>query len=309
MSTEGAAATAGSLLRAAREAQGLHIAALAASIKVSPRKLEALEGDRYDELAGRTFTRALAQSVCRALRIDPQPVLELLPAPDTVELDNVTGGLNAPYRERGSREDQGLAATAQRSLLWAGIGLLIAALVTYLVPGSWLRSAGDPPALAASAAAPGAAPGPVASAPAGAAMSSGAASAASPGSASAAPNASDAAVATSAPGTGAAPPAIAASGPAAALTLNRDAPASPTLPAEGPLRLSATSAAWVEVRDAGGNVVFSRTLQPGESAGVGGATPLRLVIGNAAAVQVSFRGQPVDLAPSTRVNVARLELN
>ena len=34
--------SAGALLRAARQAQGLHIAALAASIKVSQRKLELL---------------------------------------------------------------------------------------------------------------------------------------------------------------------------------------------------------------------------------------------------------------------------
>ena len=70
---------AGALLRAARERQGLHIAALAAAIKVSQRKLEALEADRFDELPDATFTRALAQTVCRQLKIDPKPVLERLP--------------------------------------------------------------------------------------------------------------------------------------------------------------------------------------------------------------------------------------
>ena len=54
--------SAGALLRAAREKQGLHIAALAASIKVTPRKLDALEHDRWDELPDATFTRALAQA-------------------------------------------------------------------------------------------------------------------------------------------------------------------------------------------------------------------------------------------------------
>ena len=44
------ARSAGALLREAREAQGLHIAALAASIKVAAAKLEALEADRFDEL-------------------------------------------------------------------------------------------------------------------------------------------------------------------------------------------------------------------------------------------------------------------
>ena len=73
--------SAGRLLREAREAQGLHIAALAAAIKVAPRKLELLEADRFDELPDATFTRALAQTVCRALKIDPAPVLALLPPP------------------------------------------------------------------------------------------------------------------------------------------------------------------------------------------------------------------------------------
>ena len=56
------ARTAGAMLRAARERQGLHIAALAASIKVPPAKLEALEAGRYEALtdstvAARTLTR------------------------------------------------------------------------------------------------------------------------------------------------------------------------------------------------------------------------------------------------------------
>ena len=54
------APSAGRLLREAREKQGLHIAALAAAIKVSPKKLELLESDRFDELPDATFTRALA---------------------------------------------------------------------------------------------------------------------------------------------------------------------------------------------------------------------------------------------------------
>ena len=63
--------SAGRLLREARERQGLHIAALAAAIKVAPKKLELLEADRFDALPDATFTRALAQTVCRALKIDP----------------------------------------------------------------------------------------------------------------------------------------------------------------------------------------------------------------------------------------------
>ena len=58
-------------LSEAREAAGLHIAALAAALKVPVRKLEALEAGRYEELPDLTFARALASSACRQLRIDP----------------------------------------------------------------------------------------------------------------------------------------------------------------------------------------------------------------------------------------------
>ena len=72
------ATTAGRLLREARERQGLHIVALAAMIKVAPKKLEMLEADRLDALPDATFARALAQTVCRALKVDAGPVLALL---------------------------------------------------------------------------------------------------------------------------------------------------------------------------------------------------------------------------------------
>ena len=72
--------------------------------------------------------------------------------------------------------------------------------------------------------------------------------------------------------------------------------------------LRATDATWVEVIDAGGQVLVQRLLQPGESLGLDGKLPFKLKIGNAAATQLQFRGQGVDLAPVTRDNVARLEL-
>ena len=39
-----------------------------------------------------------------------------------------------------------------------------------------------------------------------------------------------------------------------------------------------------------------------------GVPPLDLVIGNAGDVSVSYRGEPIDLVPYTRQNVARLTL-
>jgi cytoskeleton protein RodZ len=72
--------------------------------------------------------------------------------------------------------------------------------------------------------------------------------------------------------------------------------------------LRANDASWVEVVDAGGQVLVQRLMQPGESLGLNGTLPFKLKIGNAAGTQLQFRGQGVDLAAHTRDNVARLEL-
>ena len=80
----------------AREAAGLHVAALAVSLKVPVRKLEALEEDRYDLLTDAVFVRALASSICRTLKIDPQPVLDRLPQTTAPRLAQDSDGINAP---------------------------------------------------------------------------------------------------------------------------------------------------------------------------------------------------------------------
>src|SRR5687767_15686536 len=90
--------TAGVLLRRAREAAGLHVAALAVALKVPVRKLEALEEDRYDLLTDAVFVRALASSVCRTLKIDPQPVLDRLPQTTVPRLARDVDSINAPFR-------------------------------------------------------------------------------------------------------------------------------------------------------------------------------------------------------------------
>lgn len=285
MSSERTAATAGGLLRAAREKQGLHIAALAASIKVSPRKLEALEADRYDELSGGAFTRALAQSVCRALRVDAAPVLALLPPPDAAALDHVTGTLNAPFRERPSRDDTGMAIQVQRLLIGGALVLMIAAAALVLAPNGWWRGEAAAPANVVSATVPVQTPTIPAAAPA--------------------PVASPiAAAAASAP----APTPSAAAPTQVEVTHLAPVAGSASAPVSGILRLSTTEGSWIEVRDGQGRVLLSRTVQRGEAVGVDGNLPLRLTVGNAAGTQVQMRGQPVDLVAATRDNVARIEL-
>ncbi|HEY3635621.1 MAG TPA: helix-turn-helix domain-containing protein [Caldimonas sp.] len=134
-----AAPSAGRLLREARERQGLHIAVLAASIKVTSKKLELLEADRFDALPDATFTRALAQTVCRVLKIDPAAILVLLPPPAGHRLEQVGEGLNAPFRERpgvvGQRDN---ALPTLGPVFWVTLLILAASLGLYFLPSGWL---------------------------------------------------------------------------------------------------------------------------------------------------------------------------
>ncbi len=288
----------GAMLRAAREKQGLHIAALAAAIKVAPRKLDALENDRWAELPDATFARALAQTVCRTLKIDARPILELLPAPNAGTLENAGGRLNAPFNQRAGRDEPGIAGAAIKPMVAAAVVLMVAAVVVYLLPDGVLDGWGGAPAASAPA---------VVSLPASAVVAAptGAAPAAAPAASdvAAVAQAGAASAAASAPGAG-----TAATPAAPVVETVFSAPAAASAPPAGLVQLRSSEPSWVEARDARGTVLLSRTIQPGESVGLDGVLPIRLTIGNAAATQLGFRGQPVDLAPRTRDNVARIEL-
>jgi cytoskeleton protein RodZ len=125
---------AGALLREERVRQGLEIDALAAAIKIPPSRLDALESGRYADLPDATFTRALAQTVCRHLKIDALPVLALLPASSEASLDRVDGGLNAPFRDRPGRNGESVdGGFLTRRVRWLALGLLLAA-AALLIP-------------------------------------------------------------------------------------------------------------------------------------------------------------------------------
>ncbi len=276
--------SAGALLKQARQAQGLHIAALAASIKVAQRKLESLEADRFDELPDATFTRALAQTVCRSLKIDSAPVLALLPKLPGNALGQMGEGINMPFRERPGRSEPQDWTRLASPAVWGPALVLLGALLVYLLPADLLtRLQGSGPATVA--------------VPVAVPMAASAVSAAQPVPASTSPAEVPAVSASSVVETvfSAPPLAVPASGV-------------PATAAAGPLQLRASAESWIEVQDAASQVLLSRMVLAGESVQLDGAMPLRVKIGNAAGTEVVFRGQPLSLVPFTRDNVARLEL-
>ena len=78
--------------------------------------------------------------------------------------------------------------------------------------------------------------------------------------------------------------------------------------APGVMRLVFDEESWVEVTDRNGEVILSTLGEQGTNRTVSGQPPLIVVVGNTAGVRLSYNDRPVDLAPHTRADVARLTL-
>ena len=273
----------GALIRAAREQQGMAIETLAAVLKVPQSKLEALEAGRFDSLPDATFTRALAQSVCRLLKLDPTPVLAALPdGGRAIGLEKVTEGLNTPYRDRPGSVVPG-DFTPWRSPVWWAVGtMLVAAGVFVLVPPHAVTRPAR--ALAASDAS--------VSAPIPAPTDAQADAQATP------PTAVNGLVIT--------PPGRPASGPVPQAAA--PAPVDPALAAAQGAAIVALQATWIQATDGAGQPLMSRLVPAGETLELVGTPPIRLKIGNARGTQLLYRGRPVDLTPFSRDNIATLDL-
>ena len=308
--TEAAAASAGSgrssagaALKAAREAAGLSVDAVARQLKLAPRQVKALEDDDYQRLPGRTFVRGFARNYARFVRLDPDTVISLMPAPDS-----------APALERpalaASRRPMGEIPVERVTKPSASRWLIPLLLLAIVAIAGFYEYARSPSGFLRQLLAP-------ASAPAASRAPPSAAAASAPGNVAAPPAVPPRSVAGTTTTT-ALPNPVIASQPAG--TTPQEAPATDARSAapdagaaagaavSATLRLTFSGTSWVEVRDANGRLVLQMTGGPGMTQNVSAAPPLELALGNAPNVAVTFRGQLLDLAPYTRGNVARVAL-
>jgi cytoskeleton protein RodZ len=86
------------------------------------------------------------------------------------------------------------------------------------------------------------------------------------------------------------------------------APSATASAGDAPLVLVFRATSWVEVKDSKGTTLLSTMGYPGASHAIDGALPLEVVLGNAEAVQVTWRGTEFDTVPFTRQNVAKFTL-
>ena len=286
--------TAGDLLREAREGHGLHIDVVAAALKVPTRKLQALEDDDIEALPDPVFARALAASVCRALRVDPAPVLAKLPGAVRPGLAEADRPLSGSFRSGAPRTHGGAGGTPSRALLVV-VALLLAgaAALVWLPSGAFEQLSQWVSGLTAErsgSSAETAMPPQSADAPAGTVIES--VPMPPPSEATAAPSVQ---MAPTAPGASPSVPAAPAATPASS---------------GGDMLVFVASAnSWITVTDATGKALLRRIVTPGETVGLAGTLPLSVVVGHAAGVTVQVKGKPFDLTPLARSGgVARFEV-
>lgn len=282
--------TAGALLRAARESQGLHVAALAVAMKVPVKKLEALEADRLDQISDAVFVRALASGVCRALKIDAGPILEKLPRSPIPRLDRQERVVNAVFNSPSATRPWTLPDFLKKPAVMGVVALLVGAGILLLLPDSMaLLGGGDnlpPPVVNEMSQSP--------------INSAGVSSVNSPSVQLAANLPEVPAVATP----------IAEPTQAIASVKSASAPTGPDVAgaASGLIAFHVRNSSWVEVTDSKGVVQLRKTLQSGERAAASGEPPLTVVVGRADVTDVEVRGKPFALDTLAKDNVARFEV-
>lgn len=286
-SDPGSQLSAGEMLRRAREEAGLHIGALAVSLKVPVKKLEALEADRLDLLPDMVFARALAGTVCRLLKVDPTPVLAAFPQTNVQRDQRERTGKQPTFKPSGHSMQKSLAEKLSRPLILLGFAFAIGALGLMFFPAiqqlvedirKGIQSSDAPAAQL-----------PLAQTPTAITTST------------EVPTLSTQTGATASP---AVTPVVSA---AAALESVQNSTPVAGEPTEI-LILTARGNSWVEVMDAKRAVVLRKTMLTGESQNLGGSLPMSVILGRANLLEVLVRGQALDLAPLTKDNVARFEV-
>jgi cytoskeleton protein RodZ len=264
----------GRMLLQLREERQLSVSDVAQHLKYGVKQIEALEAEEFGRLPGSTFIRGMVRNYAKLLEADPQLVLGALDriySPGEVSLD--LRAKRIPFSQSRKR--------GTRTYLLLSVLVLIVAGVAYewragafpwarLVPIGSLPLQGTPaPVTVPPESGPSAAP-------------------------------------TVAPAPKVKTPVAVT--PAATQTpaSSTAAPAPP--PREGRIKLEFDGESWVEIREQDGKMLMSQLNSAGSRKVVVGHPPMSLVIGNAAAVRLSYNDVAVDLKPYVEIEVARLTL-
>lgn len=264
----------GRLLVEAREKMGLSVDEVGTRLRLTPKQVLAMESGHIEALPGAAFVRGFLRNYAKLLQIDAEPLLEACRA-HGVETTPKQISLHSENIQIAGRERKGL------SIYLATIVVVILALAAWF---AYMDFSGEnmPAEAPVDATIPQELPGetvipqpiePLPQAPV--------------------PETLPLPAQPATPGVApAATPEAAASAPVASATLV----------------LAPKQTSWVGVTDRDGKEIFSRNVLSGSSETITGTPPLKVVVGNAAGMAITYNGNPVDIAPHIRSNVARLTL-
>ncbi len=292
----------GTVLREARERQGLSVDEVVSRIKFAPRQIAALEADDFAQLPEIAFVRGFVRSYARLLQLDSAPLLAALPhAPAQTVLAAAENALpEVPFpTDYSSRKP---------NIIWLAAALVVAvALALFMLLNGSGSNAPSPPVepqvkvetleLTSVEVLPDSAVLPVS--PSGVS--------AVPAQASVTPASSVAAVIS---------PEVKASVELSAPSLRIDHSAVQAMQKKpeavpgsaGAIRMTFDDDSWVEVTDKDGKILLSQINPRGSEQNLDGKAPFSLVIGRATAVRLYYKGKQIDLVPHTKISTARVTL-
>ncbi len=287
----------GAALLAERRRQNLSLGEVSRQLKLSVRQVEALERDDYSGFQGPVFVHGFMRNYAKLLALDPNPLISaadrlLNPAPVEPEEPVTTRAREAP--KAGKSMWPVVAGVAAMVLV---AGLMFMNRGEHVPEGQRAPAAPAGEQVAAATAAREKRP------PAIPAEKPVAGKAAADKSASEKPPAEKHAEEK----TVVASP-VEKTAPASEENLPgpiADAGAEETGP-RMTIRMIFEQDSWVEIKDRNGNTVFGQLNAAGTRRSARGEPPLSIVVGNAAGVRLFQGDKSIDLAPHTRVDVARL---
>ncbi|MDR3482066.1 MAG: helix-turn-helix domain-containing protein [Burkholderiaceae bacterium] len=316
--TATSSASVGAQLAAARQSNGWTVEQVASQLNLAPRQIVALEADNYPALPGLASVRGFVRAYAKLLKIDATPLVALVageqiaPLPVLEPKRNVTAAPFADNRLLAS----GHRRTSLKTILVAILIVLLAvAAVVVERMGGWpalsqslstqYKQISETSTNAQSAA-------PTDSAASATSATSASADAAAPAAEAVAAPVSPVApaVANDAPKTVSSAPSKLETTTEASAAKVAVAAAQPDAPAAGTknlLVLKVRQDSWIDVK-AGNTSLISRLVKAGSTEQLQIAEPTTLTLGNAAGVDVIFRGSPLEVKSDAKNNVARLSL-
>ena len=289
----------GGTLRLARETQGLSIQEVASKLRLSPKQIEAIEADQFAKLPEPTIVRGFIRNYAKLLKINAEPLLDayavIVPSNRQHELT-----VKPTTNMQVTSGDKPKTST----YIWAGLTALLA-LGVWLFYQNYIQKPSPtvPSASVESLSNQNLEPLPEPALPA----------------AERTPELQASIELTLPPATEAPPAEV----PAAPLdstgivTPNTApvvvplpiAPVSATAPTGmAKLEFNATQETWVNVIDAKGRDIYSKTIFAGSRESIDVMPPVSVTVGNAGATSLNMNGRTIDLAPHSRNNVAHIKL-